>query len=228
MFSILIACGLGLPLPEDVALITGGFLAAIGPQKGGMGVGSVWLMMIVGLSGIVIGDSIIFKAGKDYGDALFDTRLGRHIGRARVDRIRELFTRHGSKLIMVARFLPGLRAPTFFVAGSAKVPFFVFALYDGIAALISAPVWVWLGFWVTRKHAVRRSAGKLEPAFAIAKQFQLVILCLMGLAMIVGLVWWLVARRRKAAEAQAAISEPPPANVVPLSSEKRAANGTHP
>jgi len=194
VFSLLVACGLGVPLPEDIALIGGGILAGIGPPRG---VGSVWLMMCVGLCGILVGDSIIFKAGKDHGDALLDTRLGRHIPRDRVAKVRELFAKHGSKFIMVARFLPGVRAVTYFVAGSSKVPYYVFALYDGLAALLSAPVWVYLGFWMYRHHAMRR-------AQAIAHRFQLTLISIMAVGVLVGLVVFLVRRRKARLAAESA------------------------
>ena len=189
VFTLLVACGLGVPLPEDIALITGGFLAAKGPA--GDGVGSVWAMMLVGLVGILTGDSIIFKAGKDYGDALLETRLGRHIPPQRVERVRELFVTHGSKLIMLARFVPGLRAVTYFVAGTSRVRYLVFVMYDGIAALVSAPAWVWLGYWMGRQHAIRR-------AFAMAQKFQLFILIALAVAGLSAAAFWWVSRRREA------------------------------
>jgi membrane protein DedA with SNARE-associated domain len=191
VFSLLVACGLGLPLPEDIALISGGYLAAT-PH----GVGSVWLMMLTGLAGILVGDSIIFKAGRDYGDALLETRLGRHIPRDRVAKIREVFARHGPKFIMVARFMPGVRAVTYFVAGSSRVSYWVFLTYDGLAALISAPAWVWLGYWAGKNHALRR-------ALHMAGQFQKTLAVVIALAALVGLLVWLVRKRRARAAAQA-------------------------
>lgn len=199
VFSLLVACGLGVPLPEDIALIGGGILAGIGPPRG---VGSVWLMMVVGLAGILVGDSIIFKAGKDHGDALLDTRLGKHIPRERVAKVRELFGKHGSKFIMVARFLPGVRAVTYFVAGSSKtVPYYVFALYDGLAALLSAPVWVYLGYWMYRHHAMRR-------AQAIAHKFQLTLISIMAVAVVIGLTVFLLRRRKARLAAEQAKRSP--------------------
>jgi membrane protein DedA with SNARE-associated domain len=209
VFSLLVACGLGLPLPEDVALIGGGILAGWGPPRG---VGSVWAMMLVGLAGILVGDSIIFKAGKDYGEALLDTRLGKHIRRDRVAKVRELFVKHGSKFIMVARFLPGVRAVTYFVAGSSRVPYYVFVVYDGLAALLSAPFWVYLGFWMTRHHAMKR-------AQAIARQFQLTLFSVVAVGILVSVLVMLVRKRRANAQArlrdsspelQAVPSSPPP------------------
>ena len=188
VFTLLVACGLGVPLPEDIALITGGYLAAIGPPHG---VGSVWAMMAVGLLGILVGDSIIFKAGKDYGDELLDTRLGRHIPRERVERVRELFAKHGSKLLVVARFLPGLRAVTFFVAGTSGVRFLVFLAFDGLAALVSAPAWVWLGYSMGRRHTIR-------DAYEVAKKFQSLILIIMSVCLLAAFIWWFLNRRREA------------------------------
>jgi membrane protein DedA with SNARE-associated domain len=220
VFVLLVACGLGLPLPEDIALISGGFLAAVGPQRDGVGVGSVWLMMLVGLVGILVGDSIIFKAGKDYGDALLDTRLGKHIPKERIVRIRELFAKHGSKLIILARFVPGLRAVTYFVAGTSGVSYPVFIVYDGAAALVSAPVWVWLGYWMGSKHAIQR-------AFKVAGQFQLIVISVFATAAIAGLLLWYFARKRAAAKREMHIVPTEANEETPIlpSSEKRAATG---
>src|SRR5260370_12909234 len=46
---------------------------------------------------------------------------------------------------MVARFLPGIRAVTFFTAGSAGMSYWRFIFWDGLAALVSAPLFVYLG-----------------------------------------------------------------------------------
>ncbi|MFL5412165.1 MAG: DedA family protein [Myxococcales bacterium] len=208
VFSVLIACGLGLPLPEDVALITGGYLAGKGPP---IGVGSVWGMIFVGLAGILIGDSIIFRAGATYGEALLNTRLGRHIPGEKVARIIGLFDRHGAKFIMVARFLPGVRAVTYFVAGTTGVPYWKFLVFDGLAACASAPGWVLLGHWAG-KHRM------LNKAWHWAKQVQLGILVVVLAAIVLWFVFAYIRKRmRKPAPASLSAlpggrvaSEPPP------------------
>ena len=43
-------------------------------------------------------------------------------------------------MIFAARFMPGLRAPIFFSAGTLHLPYRVFLFYDGGAALISVPL----------------------------------------------------------------------------------------
>ena len=160
MLFVLITCGLGVPLPEDVPLIAGGYLVARG--------GSLPLMIFTGLAGILIGDSIIFRAGAVYGEKLLETRLGRHIPGEKVQRTIETFAKHGPKFIMAARFVPGLRAVTYFVAGLTGVPYWKFITYDGIAACVSAPAWVYLGWW-GRKH------NMLNKVWAWSAQAQVAI-----------------------------------------------------
>lgn len=184
---MLVACGLGLPLPEDVALITGGILAGWGPRH--HGVGSLWGMIFVGLAGILVGDSIIFRAGATYGEALLDTRLGRHIPGEKVERIIGLFEWHGAKFIMVARFLPGIRAVTYFVAGTTGVPYWKFLVFDGLAACVSAPFWVLLGYRAAKQRMLQR-------AWDTAKEVQIWIL--VGVAVAVA-VWIVIALVRKRA-----------------------------
>jgi membrane protein DedA with SNARE-associated domain len=187
VFTLLVACGLGLPLPEDVALITGGYLAGKGPP---IGVGSLPLMILVGLAGILIGDSIIFRAGATYGEALLQTRIGRHIPGEKVERIIGLFERHGPKFIMLARFLPGVRAVTYFVAGTTGVPYWKFLLYDGIAACASAPAWVLLGHWAGKHRMLRK-------AWQYAKEVQIGIIAVVLAIVVLWIAFALIRRRMR-------------------------------
>ena len=192
-----------MPLPEDVPLITGGFLVARN--------GSLPLMIFTGLAGILIGDSIIFRAGQTYGEKLLETRLGRHISGERVQRTIHLFEKHGPKFIMAARFVPGLRAVTYFVAGTTGVPYWKFILFDGLAACVSAPAWVVLGWWA-RKH------NMYQHALRISGNAELLLLSLFAFT---GTVWFTIATlRRRARRKRAQVSTPPP-NVSPLRAIER-------
>lgn len=161
------------------------------------------MMIFVGLAGILLGDSIIFRAGQTMGERLLETRLGKHIPGERVQRTIHLFERHGAKFIMVARFLPGVRAVTYFVAGTTGVSFWKFLLYDGIAACASAPAWVLLGYWAGRHRM-------LQKAWRMASHVQLGILAVVLGAVVTWVVTLAVLRRRKKARSRAALSQPPP------------------
>jgi membrane protein DedA with SNARE-associated domain len=144
-FMVLILCGLGLPIPEDVVLVTAGALG----QMDGREWTDVALLMY---AGVMLGDSTIFLAGRYYGAKLRGARwFQRYFSEKKQTKVENLFDRYHSWVLFVGRFLPGLRAPIFFTAGSTRVKFWKFFLFDGLAALISVPFFVWLGHWLWAK-----------------------------------------------------------------------------
>lgn len=138
VFGILLACGLGLPVPEDITLFVAGMLAYYGMVN-------VWAMIFVCMAGVLIGDSTIFWLGAKYGREITKKPLfSKLLSQERLALVKEKLHQHGNKVIFVSRFMPLLRAPTFFSAGTLHLPFEVFFFYDGLAALISVPSIVWL------------------------------------------------------------------------------------
>jgi len=141
-FIVLILCGLGLPVPEDIALVAAGALAEID--------GRTWLeTSAVMYVGVMLGDATIFFAGRHLGGRLRHSRwFLRGFSEKKQAKVEALFERYHSTVLFVGRFLPGLRAPIFFTAGSTRVQFWKFFLFDGLAALLSVPFFVWLGHWL--------------------------------------------------------------------------------
>lgn len=138
VFLILLACGMGLPVPEDITLFVAGMLAYYGKAD-------VFAMIVVCMGGVLIGDSSIFLLGAKYGPGITKKPFFRkYLTPDRLDSIKEKLHRNGNKVIFASRFMPGLRAPTFFCAGVLHLPLKIFLLYDGMAALISVPTIVWL------------------------------------------------------------------------------------
>src|SRR5437762_10686812 len=105
IFGVLVACGRGVPLPEDISLIMGGFLAHKGAAH-------LPVMMGVGFVGILCGDSLIYLAGRRVGDRVAGGRgfFARIVTPEKRARVEKLFQGHGEKIVMLARFLPGVRA----------------------------------------------------------------------------------------------------------------------
>jgi membrane protein DedA with SNARE-associated domain len=70
-------------------------------------------------------------------------------------------------MLFIARFLPGMRTTVYITAGTShRVSFTRFLLIDGLAALISVPFWVYLGYFGADNHEwlmkwVRRGQGSL-------------------------------------------------------------------
>lgn len=193
VFGALLLCGFGFPMPEDVVLVAGGVLAWLAspldiPTFSGMirDRGLVG-MVAVGLAGILAGDSVIYLAGRRFGQRVADIwPLRRIITPAKLERVETLMRRRGNVVVVVARYLPGLRAPTYFTAGHSRLPYWEFLLFDGAAALISAPLWVCLGFYF---------GDDIELAARQASRFGHYILAA-AVAVAAGLVFRWLQRRR--------------------------------
>ena len=114
-FILLLLCGLGLPMPEDIVLIAAGMLGVID--------GHSWIKISVFMyAGVLLGDTMIFFAGQRYGTRLLGTPWFQRIfPPAKQARVEELFAKHGTTGLFLGRFLPGLRAPIFFSAGSLNL-----------------------------------------------------------------------------------------------------------
>lgn len=131
--GILLACGMGLPIPEDITLVAAGLMSYYG-------VSDLSTMIAFCMIGVVAGDSIVFFLGSKYGRKLTKKRMfSKLLPESRMEIVREKFHKHGVKVLFFARFMPGLRAPIFFSAGTLHVPYSKFILYDGGAALLSVP-----------------------------------------------------------------------------------------
>jgi membrane protein DedA with SNARE-associated domain len=176
VFFVLLLCGFGLPMPEDIILVTGGALAwmSSGLERASLDAllhdRGLLTMIGIGLGGILAGDSVIFLAGRKFGSRVADFRpLRRVITPEKLELVERKIRVRGNVVVLFARFLPGLRAPTFFTVGHARMPYWEFLLYDGFAALVSAPLWVCLGFWFGSdlQHAAR-VAGRFSNYILLA------------------------------------------------------------
>lgn len=185
-FVVLLLCGLGLPMPEDIVLIAAGALGVLD--------GRPWIeVSALMYAGVMGGDSMIFMAGRYFGTRIraapWFQRIFPH---AKQEKVEVLFERHGSTGLFLGRFLPGLRAPIFFTAGSMKVSYWKFLFFDGFAALVSVPFFVWLGHWLWVKF--QDDIAQLNRSLAMTHSFSRWIVVLAALAC-VGLWFW--ARRVK-------------------------------
>lgn len=194
ILGVLLACGLGVPIPEDITLIAAGILAALKSI-------SLPGAMIVGFVGVMLGDCILFYLGRKYGYRVFTLPGFRSIfTEKRIQIARQKVLTNSKFICFTARFLPGLRAPIFLTAGIMGVPPLVFLLLDGFAALISVPVWVYLG-WLL--------GDNLDHALETAIKAQKYVIAAVAVFVFIYVAWKIYSARRTAELLK--LSEPPPA-----------------
>lgn len=141
VFLLLLACGFGLPMPEDIILFAGGLMAYYGAAD-------IKLMILVSFLGVMLGDSAVFIIGARYGRRVRKFHfVQRILPPKRMKIVRRKLHEQGNKVIFAARFMPGLRTPIFFTSGTLHLPFRIFFFFDGLAALISVPTIVYVTYY---------------------------------------------------------------------------------
>jgi len=173
LLVVLILCGMGLPIPEDVALLAGGFLVH-------RGVIQYPMTLLVALVGVVAGDNSLFYLGRRFGTGLVKyLGIGRPRSQRQIDRLKEFMRRHGHRAILYARFIAGLRALVYLTAGSLGVNPLRFFLYDLAGAVISVPIVVTLGYLFGNElEAVLRYIGGVEKLVWLVAALSLCVIAM--------------------------------------------------
>jgi membrane protein DedA with SNARE-associated domain len=183
VFLILIACGLGVPIPEDITLFAAGMLAYYGNVDEN-------IIVAVSFVGIMLGDSIIFVMGRRYGGHWVKKGfLARILPLERLNQVEKKFAEHGNKIIFAARFMPGLRALVYFCAGTLKLPYRIFLFYDGAAATISVPTIIYL---------VHHFGDKVDAIIKVIRKAQHGIIIAILVVILFYVVKWFFSRRKSA------------------------------
>ncbi len=148
VFALLLASAFGFPVPEDISLITGGILIHLQNAN-------LWIMALVCYSGILIGDLIIYRIGWVTGPRLFRRKgFRRLVTSSRLKAIRLNIERRTFLTILIARHLFYLRTVTFLVCGAVRVSPPRFVVADAVAALVTTPLMLGLGYLFAEHYEV--------------------------------------------------------------------------
>ncbi|MEM6330929.1 MAG: DedA family protein [Planctomycetota bacterium] len=141
--AFLALCGLGLPIPEEAPLILAGVLSRNGTLE------HPSLAFAACLVGAVLGDSLMYFIGRRLGHGYLrkHPRFARFIDPEKEAKFEAAVTRHGFKLVLLTRFLIGVRGPVYFAAGAARVPYLRFLLWDAVSATMVVSVVFGLGYY---------------------------------------------------------------------------------
>ena len=128
-FLFIAATGCGLPFPEEVAVVIAGVLSSQDKLD--------WrIAFAVCLAGAVVGDSFMYAIGYRWGHGIFTShpRFAKLFATENEQQFQRSVEAHALKVMLLARFLVGIRAPVYVMTGVVRLPFRRFLVYDIISA----------------------------------------------------------------------------------------------
>ncbi len=174
----LFLAGLGFPLPEDIPLIFGGAMAGAGKIN-------VYVHFVISMVFILIGDTCLYLIGRKLGMASEGQgRLSKLLTPERRAKAMLWFEKYGSWAVFFGRFVAGVRGAVYLTAGTARFPLPRFVLVDFLAALVSVPVWIWLGWTFGENWEVVIATMKSAQGWVLGVVGGLIVV------LIVYFKWW--------------------------------------
>ena len=133
------------PYPSDAFVLVFAFLA-------GQGYFNPYLLYLSAVLGALAGIMILYHVGKTRGDALIGfltkTFLGRIFPLKMIEKAKTSFVKRGDLIVLLNRFLPGMRAPLCFAAGIVKINEKRFFWYSLISVLVWNFFLIMVGFYI--------------------------------------------------------------------------------
>lgn len=202
---ILILGGLGLPIPEEAAII----LAAVLTRNGRM---SALPAIASCLVGVLLGDFVVYLLGYCYGEKVLRFPLTRRfLTREREAQIKGYLHRHGFKILVSGRLVPGFRTAAYLTAGILRLPTLKLLITDLVAVTMSTALMFGLGFLF---------ADQIQKGIHEVQQWLVV-------AVAAGIVGWILYRYERARRLAGKVIGPPVlvADEAPLPAPEPEASG---
>jgi membrane protein DedA with SNARE-associated domain len=168
----------GIPVPGETVLIAASVFAGSGRLN-------VFAVTLVGFAAAVLGDNIGYAIGRFGGRRLVE-RWGKYVFLTpeRLDKAEAFFERHGWKIIVVARFVEGLREANGIIAGIAEMHWLRFLACNALGAALWVGTWVSIGFF----------AGQhITPIYNAVTKYSLYA----AIAAVIVIAVWVALRARK-------------------------------
>lgn len=168
------------PFPGDMVTLAGVFVAG----EGNIGYAGV---LVSTTSGGLLGMLVLYYFGRSKGRRFFEKRNSKYFGKTTLERVEALFRRYGSSILIVSRFVAGVRSAIAIAAGIGGVR----PLRMAGLSLISFLLWngILLGLMIASK-------SNWEMIMDIVGKYTYLLFILgmaAGLALVISKIW----RKRK-------------------------------
>jgi membrane protein DedA with SNARE-associated domain len=194
---VLTASSFGLPIPEEVVLVTSGLIAhfaiaqslqsGLPPSIDPENLAAICLVAVLG------SDLVVFWLGRRYGLGLLRRRpFNRFLSENALARAQKWTGKYGFWACGLFRFTPAVRFPGHFMCGAMKISYQKFLLADGPAAILTVPTQVLL------------LAYHGDKILAVFKQFKIYLFSGLGILFLI----WLLLRWKKGANKTESENQP--------------------
>jgi len=146
--------GLGIPVPENPALMGGGYVLHrhLSPPVVSL---FIWYLAIM------LGDSLLFASSYWlFTRPTLSELLDRYVGRKRLEEYRTTFAGRAGWTLFLARFTFGIRALVYLAAGAARYPWQRFLAVDGVSVAVQVLLFVGIGFYAGERTTWAQSTGE--------------------------------------------------------------------
>lgn len=147
IFLLMLLEGLLLPIPSEVVMAFGGYLAFKSALPSEIGIPAFVLLLIAGSVGNMVGAYLAYLLG-DYGGIPLIIRYGRYfmLDKKSIDKTQEWFEKYGNSSVFLTRLVPVFRTFISIPAGIAKMNRGHFLLLTLLGAAIWDSILIYLGY----------------------------------------------------------------------------------
>lgn len=187
--TMMLLSGFGLPLPEEVTILSVALLAHIGihpdiyppPYPGAPHV-NMHTAMVVGVIAVLGADFMVYSIGRYWGREILNRPFLRRFFSSEAQQKIENWThKYGAYTCAIFRFTPGIRFPGHLAYGMMKFTAWKFLLIDGLAVLVSVPTQIYL------------VATYGEEILKNVKEFKIIVFSVIGIF----LIYFLIKKRNE-------------------------------
>jgi membrane protein DedA with SNARE-associated domain len=138
--GLLLLENFGVPVPGETVLIAAAVFAGLGKLH-------IGIVIIVAIVASIIGDNIAFAVGRYGGHPLLE-RYGKYVflTPGRIARTEAFYARNGARIVLIARFIDGLRQANGLIAGITEMKWQKFVTYNTIGATVWVTTWAMAGY----------------------------------------------------------------------------------
>ncbi|MDD2376188.1 MAG: VTT domain-containing protein [Clostridia bacterium] len=149
---IVIFCETGLVflpfLPGDSLIFAAGAFAGVDKMN-------IFVLYVILIIAAVLGDTVNYEIGKHFGRRILEYKKIKLVKDEHIKKADEFISKHGSKAVFLARFIPIVRTIVPFIVGMGKLEYKKFLKVNAIGGVLWVTIFLGLGYFFGNLEIVK-------------------------------------------------------------------------